>query len=51
MCIILFYIGCMPDPCIYGVCKDCDDQAYKCECDPGFEGQNCEIVDGKVYKS
>jgi len=39
----------MPDPCVYGVCKDCDDQAYKCECDPGFEGQNCEIVDGKVY--
>ena len=42
-------LGCMPDPCIYGVCVDCDDQSYKCECDPGFEGQHCEMVDGKVY--
>ncbi|CAC5376663.1 PLG [Mytilus coruscus] len=36
--------GCIPDPCIYGVCKDCENRAYRCECDPGFEGQNCDQV-------
>ncbi|VDI82640.1 apolipoprotein(a) [Mytilus galloprovincialis] len=36
--------GCIPDPCIYGVCKDCENQAYRCECDPGFEGQKCDQV-------
>ncbi|XP_076102523.1 uncharacterized protein LOC143071810 isoform X1 [Mytilus galloprovincialis] len=40
--------GCSVDPCIYGMCEDCDDGSFKCKCFPGFEGQHCEFVDAST---
>ena len=48
---VFFYLfkGCIPDPCINGVCKDCDDGTFNCLCDPGYEGKLCDTIEGKMF--
>ncbi len=33
---------CEPNPCVHGSCT-ADGDAYACECDDGYEGDDCEI--------
>lgn len=32
---------CLPHPCQHGTCQDLHN-AYKCTCNPGYTGTNCE---------
>ncbi|CAC5376686.1 PLG [Mytilus coruscus] len=40
--------GCIPDPCINGVCKDCEGGKFRCQCDPGFEGTLCDTMEASA---
>lgn len=38
-----FYFNCDDKPCQNGVCIELyQNTAYKCECEPGWEGVNCD---------
>ncbi|XP_070574742.1 uncharacterized protein [Ptychodera flava] len=34
---------CVSEPCVYGDCYDVGLAAYQCECNPGYNGTDCEI--------
>ncbi|XP_022103402.1 uncharacterized protein LOC110986089 isoform X2 [Acanthaster planci] len=34
---------CVTEPCEHGQCFDTGIASYRCECDPGYNGTNCEI--------
>lgn len=40
---------CESNPCIYGTCVD-GIGTYTCECEPGFEGVNCEVSKGQLIR-
>ncbi|XP_038070163.1 uncharacterized protein LOC119739340 [Patiria miniata] len=34
---------CVTEPCVHGQCFDTGMASYRCDCDPGYNGTNCEI--------
>lgn len=49
--VLLFQKGCIPIPCVNGVCKECEAGQFRCQCDPGFEGTLCDTMEGKNMSS
>ncbi|XP_076102513.1 uncharacterized protein LOC143071805 isoform X2 [Mytilus galloprovincialis] len=40
--------GCIPIPCVNGVCKECEAGQFRCQCDPGFEGTLCDTMEASA---
>lgn len=43
-----FIAGCVDHPCKFGDCY-VTETSYRCQCQPGFAGTNCEEFVGSEY--
>ncbi|XP_071784801.1 uncharacterized protein [Asterias amurensis] len=34
---------CVIEPCVHGQCFDTGVELYRCDCDPGYNGTNCDV--------